>query len=155
MQQGRGGGILLEVGRVGDDESPIGDIPHGGEEIATQPVPNHIGGEGHGIPGHEDHDWDERRKQPTGPPKPEVGQVHAPGHLMLAQEQGGDEEARQDEEDIDAEEATRQPVHPAVVEQHTQDGQRADAIQTRPVRQAPARVRRHTQALRGKRGDSR
>ena len=62
--------------------------------------------------------------------------------MAFLHQQGGDEEARHDEEDLDAEEATGDPSQVHVVEQDRRDRDRAQAVQGRLVSELRARARR-------------
>jgi hypothetical protein len=62
-------------------------------------------------------------EQPAGAPQPEGLEVDAASLAMLRQQQRGDQVTTDDEEDLDAEEATRDPRQFSVVEEHGDDGE--------------------------------
>jgi hypothetical protein len=53
--------------------------------------------------------------------------------VPLCEQQSGDEVAAEDEEDLDSEEPTRYPRQPGVVEEHGDDRERAQPIETRQI----------------------
>ncbi len=75
------------------------------------------------------HDEEERRQQALGPPGPEVGQIQAAGPHPFLQQQRGDEEPRQDEEEIDAQIAARSPAQLQVVRHHARHGECPQAVE--------------------------
>ncbi len=82
---------------------PVGHVEEGGDGVTAdrrhvERVPEHGG-----VDGYAQQDDEERRKQPTGPLGPEPAEAKGAGGGQLATEEGGDQEAGQDEEDIDAE----------------------------------------------------
>ena len=91
-----------------------------------------------------------RPRPPPGPaaaggraaPRSAAGRA-GPG-AQLAQQQGGDEEAGDDEEDVDAEEPAGQRGGPQVVDEHGGDRQRAQAVEAldAPRPRGGGRVRR-------------
>ncbi len=80
---------------------------------------------------------DERgRQQPAEPPRVEAGEPDAAEPEQIAEQQLGDEVARQDEEDVDAH-VTAGEAAVAGVEQHDEvDGDRAQAVEVRAVLRA-------------------
>src|SRR5690606_36716791 len=75
----------------------------------------------------------------------------------LAQEQGGDEEARDAEEDVDTEEAPRQRCGPQVEDEDGSDGERPDPVEAVDVARlrGGARRRRASRSARRARGTCR
>ena len=71
-------------------------------------------------------------EQAPEPATPERRQVDPTGCTMFPDEQRGDQEARECEEQIDAEEPARDP--PEVIRHHADDGEAAQAVEFRPVR---------------------
>ena len=80
-----------------------------------------------------EHDDDQGGQQPPRAPQPEAAQVDPVSCLPLDEQQRGDEVAAEDEEEVDAEEAARQPVDPRVVEEDCPHRERAQAVQSRAV----------------------
>ena len=75
----------------------------------------------------------EGREQAAGAASPEAGQVEPAVPPHLADQQRGDEEARDDEEDVDAEEAAGQPGRVEVEGDDGDDRQRAKTVEPREV----------------------
>ena len=76
---------------------------------------------------HADHETGEQPSRATDPKGPQIDVAAG----ELAEEQRGDEEARNDKEDVDAEIAAGQPGRAQVEHQDGNDCERSDAIQTR------------------------
>ena len=75
-------------------------------------------------------DHDERRgQQPPGTACPEPAEVDPSRDYQLVVEQGRDQEAAEDEEDIDADKATRQERDTGVSGEHRQDGKSTDTVE--------------------------
>ena len=152
-------GELSEVRLVGVDQVPVVDVEQRGDGVTPQPgqVDEAVGT---GTPetavqdeiqaerGHHD---EERRQEAPGPSTPEAGQADATGVDPLLQQQRGDEEAGQDEEQVDAQIATRRPTELQVVGHHADHGHAPEAVERRQV---PARHRRRgaRRRLRGRQG---
>jgi hypothetical protein len=107
----------------------------GGEDGRPQRVRRRLGGPGSRQ--HEARDDDRgdeheqgEREQPSHPTRGELAQRHRPGALGLAQEQPGDEVAREDEEDVDTDEAACGPAE-QVVRDDEHDGERAQRLDVR------------------------
>ena len=89
-----------------------------------------------------DQDQRGRREDPPRAPGVEAEQGHPPGPLRLAHQQRGDEEARDHEEDVDADEPAGEGPDPGVVEGHQQHGQGAETLDVLPeAAMHPDRVR--------------
>src|SRR5256885_16651636 len=82
-------------------------------------------GEGEGRE-HHDH---ERGEQAPRAPQPEAAQVDPVSRLPLDEQQRWDQVPAEDEEEVDAEEAARQPVDAGVVEEDGRDRHRAQSVQ--------------------------
>ncbi len=139
--QGGGRAELGEVRLVGEDELPVGHVEEGGQGVAPQGR-QVDGGAGGGsaqpaVEHHEEADGDEqddqRGQEAPGPASPEGPQPDPVGSQPFLQEQRRDEEARQDEEDVHAEEAARGPSEAEVVRDHTPHGQRPQTVERREV----------------------
>ena len=107
--QRRWRGELGEVRLVRVNEVPVVDVEQRGDGIAAQArqIDQTVGAGSaeHGIAdeveGQRRHHEEERRQQAAGPAPPERSQVDAAGPDPLLQEERGDQEARQDEEEVD------------------------------------------------------
>ena len=77
---------------------------------------------------HEEH-REQRREEAAGPPVPEPLQPDPAVLLPVGQQQARDQVPADHEEDVDAEEATRDPLLVAVVQQDGDDRDRAEAIE--------------------------
>ena len=62
---------------------------------------------------------------------PEAQEPDGPRAAELGQQEGGDQEAREHEEDVDAEEPAAEPAHPTVEQDHEHDAEGSDAVQAR------------------------
>jgi hypothetical protein len=67
--------------------------------------------------------------------------VNAPTQASFIDQQRRDEEPGEDEEDVDAEQPTRDPGDAGVVKDHPDDGQRTQAVQCRDMPGLGPRVR--------------
>ena len=131
LQQRRAPGGL-EVGLVLEDQPPVADVGQRGPDVALQP-PGLIGGqERHRHPDRDQQD-EQRRQQAEGPSLPERDHVEPLVSPPLGQQEGGDEEAADDEEHVDAEESAPGPRHVGVVGEHRRDGQGPQAVQRRKM----------------------
>ena len=72
------------------------------------------------------------RQDAPRPPGVEPEQGDPAGPLRLAHQQRGDQEARDDEEDVDADEPARERPDPGVVQRHQQHGQGAESLDVLP-----------------------
>ena len=115
-----------------DGEAEVGHVQGGGSRVAShlrqaQRREDQCGG------GQRDHDDHQRSgQQAAHAPRVEGQQVDLAGGPALAQQQAGDEEARDDVEDVDPDEASRRGRQADVEEQHGDDGHRAQALDIRP-----------------------
>ncbi len=75
------------------------------------------------------HDEEQRRQQPAGAAPPEGRQADAPGPGPLFQQEGGDQEAGEDEEEVDAEIPTLRPADLEVVGDDADDRDAAQAVE--------------------------
>ena len=90
-------------------------------------------GEEHRVRDDEHQEQQQRREQAPRAPQPERAERDAAGVLALAEQQRRDEEPAEDEEEVDAEEATLRPVEPAVVAEHADDRERAQSVECRLI----------------------
>ena len=131
---------LVEVGRAAQDEVPVHRVGEGGEEVtleAGQLLPD----EQDADQGDGEQQCEHRGQEPAGPAEPEVLQADGAVAPVLAEQQHRDQVAADHEEHLDAEEAAPQPRGVAVVDDHRDHGQGAQAVQPREVRDR-LRVRR-------------
>ena len=131
---------LVEVGRAAQDEVPVHRVGQGGEEVtleAGQLLPD----EQDADQGDGEQQCEHRGQEPSGPAEPEVLQPDGPVAPVLAEQQHRDQVAADHEEHLDTEEAAPQPRGVAVVDDHRDHGQGAQAVQPREVRDR-LRVRR-------------
>src|SRR5215212_4659437 len=119
---------------MSQDQVPVGHIPYGGHHVVPQT--RHLPWQEHHRIG-QTHDKQHVKsgEEPSGPPDPEVLEVYASPPLPLGQKQGGNEVTANDEEDLHAKEAARDEGEVGVVEEHGDDGQSAQPVQARTVRQ--------------------
>ncbi len=143
---------LGEVRLVGEDQMPVVDIEQRGEGFPPESgqVDQAVGAraaEG-GIEEQvqrerRDHQ-EESRQQPPSAPAPERDEVDTTRADPFLEQQRGDEETGEDEEQVDAEVATRGPTQLEVVRDHDGHGDAAQTGQCRQVaagdRSRPARV---------------
>ena len=71
-------------------------------------------------------------KQPTGPPCPEPPQLHPTRLVHLTEQEAGDQEPRQDEEDVDADVAAAHPRQTGMERQHRADRDGPQALDVQP-----------------------
>ena len=119
---------VLEVREVAEDEEPVLDVEQRGDDLAPQLV-EHVGEEEDRVQrDHEEH-GEERGQEPARAPVPEPLQADAVGLLEVGQQQARDQVAADHEEHVDAEEPAGDPLLVGVVEQHRDDGERAQAVE--------------------------
>ena len=121
-----------EVVDVLGDEVPVGDVERGGDHVVGD-VLRALGGE-HDRRDHGDEGEHRRgrRQQAAGPPGVEVAQREPSGPLQLAEDQPGDEEAREDEEQVERDEATFEARDLRVRREHQDEGEASDALDVEP-----------------------
>ena len=110
MLERRRRGEEVEVRLARRDEPPVGDV-----EETREPVEPHFVSwyERHRDPRVDRHEHDheqQRREQPSDPATPERDQRDRRHPLPLEDEQRRDQEAREDEERVDAEEPALRPL---------------------------------------------
>ena len=124
----------LEVRLVGEDLVPVVDVEERRDRVGPRRGQVARAEDRHREHGQRD-DEERRGEQPPRPPRPERREVDAPRRLALGEQQRRDEEPAQDEEQVHAEEAARQPARPGVVQHDARDGDRADPVEGGDVRQ--------------------
>ena len=113
-----------EVRVVREDQVPVRVVEERADRVA--PRAREVGaGEDRGQDERSEDDDDQGREQPARAPRPEAAQVDPVSRLPFHEQQRRDEVAAEDEEEVDAEEAARQPVDPRVVEEDGRDRERA------------------------------
>ena len=113
-----------------DDEVPVGNVEDRPQGIAAEV---RVAATSRSEPDEERteaHHEEQRRQEASGPSRPERDQGDGFGVAKLLDQKGGDEEAREHEEAVDAEEAGWQPGDPSVVEEHTDDREGSNAVET-------------------------
>jgi hypothetical protein len=122
---------------VAEHEVPVGHVPQRRDNIAAQP--RDLARQEHDRVDERDHEQQiHRGEQPAGAPEPEILEVYATPLPPFRQQQRGDEVSADDEEDLDAEEAARDPGQLGMVEEHRDNGERAQPVETGRVRQPHA-----------------
>ncbi|MDI5937380.1 hypothetical protein QLR68_04040 [Micromonospora sp. DH15] len=118
--------------RVGVREAfgqpPVQQVGRPGDDVAadlTPPATGHHQEHEHRCR-HQHHVG--RRQQPLGPAGVEAHQRDPAGPALFGQQLGGDEIARDDEEDVDADEAAGQRRHAGMEQHHRHHGDRADSL---------------------------
>jgi hypothetical protein len=130
-----------EVRLLGEDQEPVRDVEEGRPDLPGQ-VRRILAVE-------DQHDHRDRRQQRVegrqqtpGPAEPEALQRDLRRPAVLLGEQQGDQVPADDEEHLDPEEPAVQPLHVGVVEEHGDDGHRAQAVEPGQVGGgSPGRVR--------------
>ena len=116
-------------GLIGKD--PVLDVK-GRPHHLCQEVPSSAQGrEGQGRDRDDEQHEKRSRKQTPSTPSPEPSQSQATGALHLGEQVAPDQEPGDHKEDINTNEAARQPVRPQVVEQHQANCQRPKALDVR------------------------
>ena len=111
------------------DLHPVVREEQGAEELWDQ-SDLHISAEEPGDGGGDDKDGDRRGDDAPGTPSPELLETDPAGRAEFADEQGGDEEAGEDEEDVHTEEAAGQGVAEEVVDDHGEYGDAAQSVES-------------------------
>lgn len=92
------------------------------------------------------HDHQHHWNDPADTPQVEIGQRERPT-LQLTPDDRRDQKAGNDEEDVDANVAARQPDLVDVVEHHADDGDGPQAVDLRPIGASVLNVRYHCAPL--------
>ncbi len=100
---------LLEVRAVGRDEVPVGRVRQRRQDLRPQ-LGRLVAEEEHHDDAGRGQQQVERGQEPAGPAPVEAAHADGARTVVLLQEQHGDQVAADHEEDVDAEEATRQPA---------------------------------------------
>ena len=118
----------VEVRLLGEDQEPVGRVGERCDDVAAE-AGQLVRDDHRGVDRHRGQHREQRGQEAAGPPHPEVRPVDGFGALPLLDEQGRDEEAADDEEDLDAQEAAGDPRHVGVVEQHRQHRDGPEAVE--------------------------
>ena len=147
---------LLEVRAVGGDEVPVGRVRQRRQDLRPQ-LGRVVTEEEHHDDAGAGQQEVERGQEPAGPAGVEAAHTDGARTVVLLQEEHGDQVAADDEEDVDAEEATGQPGHVRVVQQDGHDRERPQAVEARQVARTdrPARGRDGPSRGHGGRADAR
>ena len=122
----------LEVRLVTGDEVPVGRVRDGRERVSAQPC-ELLGHDQHGERERHRKEEEERRQQPARPTDPEPDRIDPPRRPMLRQQEGRDQVAADDEEDLDAEEPAGESAETGVVDDDGEDGDGTEPIETAKV----------------------
>ena len=120
------------VARAGPDLLPVRHVHDRGDDVAAQ-LAQLVAFEQRHPDGQRHQHGEQRREEPAGAPDPELPHVDGRRAFLLRDEQQRDEVARDHEEDLDAEVATRQPIGVGVVHHDRHDGEGAHAVEPRQV----------------------
>ena len=116
-----------------DDQAPVHDVAERGQHVAADLAADGVVGPEHGVDEDEGQDEEEPGQQPSGAPAVEAPDVDvAPLHPLL-DEQAGDEEGRQDEEEVDAHPHAGELVDPEVVGHEAEHEQPTHPVEGRAV----------------------
>jgi hypothetical protein len=114
---------------VAEHEVPVGHVPQRREHVCPQPR-DLAGQEQDGVRKRNDEHQVERGQKPPRSPEPESLQVDRAAGSPLREQQGGDEVSAQHEEDLNPEEPPGYPRDPGVVEEHGDDSERTQPVET-------------------------
>ncbi len=131
MQQRLLSGLDVEIAGL-QQQRDIGGKGRAGKNVRAQPC---IGRWQHPQPAQHQHraqHHDQRRENPPDTPAIEIGQAEPfPGEV--ARDQAADQEARNYEEDVDADETARDGLRKGVKIHHQQHGDGAQAVDIGPI----------------------
>ena len=132
-QQRRIGGV---VGHVAEDLAPVAEVEQRPRQVASHVASRRRRADDQRDGGDHQQHHEEGRQQPAGPPQPELSEVDPAVALALLDQQGRDEEAGHDEEDLDADPPAGHPAEAGVVAEHDQHRQGPQAVEARLVPEA-------------------
>ena len=122
----------VEVRVVRRDQVPVHVVEERAGDVAAG-VGEVLAREDRGQDQRREHDDDEGGEEASGTTHPEAEQIDPVPGLPLDEQQRRDQVAAEDEKEVDAEEAARQPVDARVVEEDGHHRERAQAVQPGPV----------------------
>ena len=129
VAQRRGHLELGEVGLVGHDEVPVRIVEERGQPVRFEGGFDDVGTTEARVDGQHHQQEHDGGQEPFGPPEPERAQADGLAAVPLADQQSGDQEAREHEEEVDAEVAAVGPVEAEVVGHHPGHGQRPQSVE--------------------------
>ena len=109
MAQRRRRAELREVALARDHQAPVLHVEERAEEVAAQSQRLVVGGDERAEQRDGDQHEEEGGQEPPGPPEPEAPERDAAGAFELPEQQRGDEESREHEEHVDADEPALGP----------------------------------------------
>ena len=132
VQQRRRCGEGAEVRLTREDEVPVDDVPQRRQDVDPELVETERWRQHRGVhqDGAEHHE--QRGEEPPRPAGPEAREIDAGRPVPLADQQPGDEEARQHEEGVEREDTARSEV-PGVHRDREPDGEPPPAVERGPV----------------------
>jgi len=128
-----------------EDVVPVGDIEERGEPVAANSCQILRFGEEHRVRRNADQSEHQRLEQAPRAPRPEAGQRDAPRGAVLGEQQRRDQEARENEEEIDAEPAATELAR--VEEQNSEHADTPQPIEGRNVGKLGSRLCGHGASL--------
>ncbi len=120
------------------DLVPVRHVADPAEDVTAQ-LAELLAFEDPRVRDHQQEHEEQRRKQSPSAASPEATKADVPGPFVLTDEQQRDQVAADHEENLDPEEAARQPDVVGVVHHHGDDGERPHAVEARQVGQARQR----------------
>ena len=111
------------------DGTPVRGVAQRRERVGAKLVELVSGRQHRGVGAHRRDDHEHGGEQPPAPPQPEGAEVDRASAVPFREEQGGDQEAGEDEERVDAQEPALHPRDMSVVQQHCDDGERAHPVE--------------------------
>ncbi len=132
VQQGRRCGEGAEVRLARDDEVPVDDVPERREDVGPELVETDRWCQYGGVHQHRAEHHEQCGEEPPRPAGPERQEVDPVRPVPLADQQPGDEEARQHEERVEREDATGGEV-PGVHRDREPDGEAPPAVERGPM----------------------
>ena len=136
MPQRRRGGNRGEVALVAKEHPPVRGVEGRRKGVkGNRCAPVLRGERGRRDDNGEEHHG-ERREEAPGSGQPKVREDDVAAASLLGQEQRGDQEARDDEEDVNAKPSAGQPEGHPVRNDHGDDGDRAQSVKRRPIEES-------------------
>jgi hypothetical protein len=115
---------------------PVGDVADRGQRVAADALELVGRGEDDAVQGDADEHAAQRGEEPAGPAGPEAAEGDLVAGRALGEQEGRDQEAREHEEEVDAEVSTGQMT--AVEQQHPGHRRAPQAVEGRHVGDAHA-----------------
>ena len=124
----RGSAQRVEIRSILEDVPPVRHPEQRGPHVVAQLREQAVVEQGAECGGAYD-DQHDGRHEPSHASQPELWQVDGFGVVPLDEQQAGYEIARQHEEHRDAQQASRSPLHPKMVGDNGEDGERAQSVE--------------------------